>query len=237
MFKTVSYYESDDYSIFNLFPFNRNIDRTHVKRLVESMKLHGFKGVIQVVRTKFIDGELRYYVADGQHRLAAAKQLGLKVCFELTELKSKKQTADFIAELNTSAKSWGTTNFLKVWSDLEIPEYVKLKHVQNETGFQLTPLLEAYLFSSDQQTYRKGTMTFPNECNSDKIIKQMIDCNKYLPSKAFCRRAIVRVMRNPKYDHKKMVNAIKNYNKLVGDFTENERELKNELERLMTKNC
>jgi hypothetical protein len=236
MFKTVNYYESNDYQIFNLFKFNRDIDKAHVKKLVRSMKLHGFKGVIQVVRTKFIDGVLRYYIADGQHRLMAAKQLGLNVRFELTELKTKKETAEFIAELNTTSKSFGANNFLDVWSDLGYVEYIKLKQVQNETGFQITPLLQAYLFSSNQDTYRKGIMTFPNECQSDKIIEQMIDCNKYLPSKAFCRRAIAKVMTNPRYDHKKMINSIKIYQKLVGNFTENETSFKLELERLMN-NC
>jgi len=236
-FKTKNYFESSEYSIFNLLPFNRPIDKPHVKTLVDSMRLHGFKGVVQIIRTKFIDGRLLYYVVDGQHRIEAAKQLGLPICFELTELNTRLETAKFIAELNTSAKSWGTANFLSVWSSLQIEEYVKLERVQKETGFQITPLLEAYLFTSNQVDYRKGRMVFTNEEQSDKIIQQMIDLNKYLPSKAFCRRAIVRVMRNPKYNHKKMVGAVKQYFSLVGSFTENERALKSELEKLVAKNC
>ena len=236
-FKTVTYFESTDYSIFKLLPFNREVDKAHVKTLVESMRLHGFKGVSQIIKTKIIDGTEQYYIVDGQHRIAAAKQLGLPIRFELTELKTKKETADFIAELNTSAKSWGTSNFLSVWSSLQIEEYVKLAKVQKETGFQITPLLEAYLFTSNQVDYRKGRMVFTNEELSDSIVQQMIELNQYLPSKAFCRRAIVRVMRNPKYNHKKMLNAVKQYVSLVGSFTENERSLKAELEKLVKQNC
>jgi hypothetical protein len=44
-------------------------------------------------------------------------------------------------------------------------------------------------------------------------------------------------MRNPKYNHKKMVGAVKQYFSLVGSFTENERALKSELEKLVAKNC
>jgi hypothetical protein len=237
MFKPVTYFETTDYSIFNLLAFNRAVDKAHVKVLVESMRLHGFKGVIQVIKTKFIDGTERYYVVDGQHRIAAAKQLGLGVRFELTELKTRQETAEFIAQLNTSAKSWGTANFLAVWSALDVPEYVKLNKIQKDTGFQITPLLEAYLYTSCQVGYRKGVMKFPNESESDKIVSQMIDLNKYLPNKAFCRRAIVRVMRNPKYNHKKMLTAIKQYVQLVGSFTENERGLKAELDKLVLQNC
>jgi hypothetical protein len=236
-FKNVTYFETTDYSIFHLLKFNRKVDKAHVKKLVESMKKNGFKGVIQIIKTKFIDGVMRYYVVDGQHRLAAAQQLGIPIRFELTELNTKKEAAQFIAELNTSAKSWGTSNFLQVWSDMAIEEYVKLTQIQKETGFQITPLLEAYLGTSDQADYRKGTMKFPNEENSDKIISQMVDLNQYLPDKAFCRRAVVRVMRNPKYNHKKMKKAVADYIILMGGFPENERALKAELEKLVKNNC
>jgi hypothetical protein len=237
MFKKVDVLKTNDYSLFNLFSFNREIKQSHVKELVESMKKYGFQGSLQVVYTSCIDGVKRYYVADGQHRLFAAKQLGLPIKFEIVKLKTKKECINFVAELNTTSSGWVSANFLDSFSDLGTSEYVKLKVLQKETGFQLTPLLEAFLFSSDQKAYRKGEMKFPNEKHSLEIINQMIDLNNYLPSKAFCRRAIVRVMRNPKYNHKKMLNAIKEYNKLVGSFTENERGLKVELERLLEKNC
>jgi hypothetical protein len=236
-FKTKNYFESTDYSLFKLLPFNREVDNPHVKQLVNSMRIHGFKGVAQIIKTSIIDGTEQYYIVDGQHRIAAANQLGLPFYFELTVLNTKKETAEFIAELNTSAKSWGTANFLSVWSSLQIEEYVKLARVQKETGFQITPLLEAYLFTSNQADYRKGRMVFSNEEQSDKIVEQMIELNQYLPNKAFCRRAIVRVMRNPKYNQKKMLPAIKQYVNLVGAFTENERSLKAELEKLVKQNC
>lgn len=236
-FKKVNYFETSEYSVFNNLPFNRNVDGSHVKKLVSSMKKNGFKGVIQIIKTKFIDGVLRYYVVDGQHRVAAAMQLNIPIKFELTELGSKRETAEFIAELNTSAKSWGTANFLEVWSAMEIEEYIKLARIQKDTGFQLTPLLEAYLETSNQLDYRRGKMKFPNEANSDLIIKQMVDINKYLPTKAFCRRAVVKAMRNPKYKHSKMKKAIANFVQLTGGFTENERELKRELDKLIQNNC
>jgi hypothetical protein len=236
-FNKITYFETSDYSAFNNLPFNRDVDKAHVKKLVESMKKNGFKGVIQIIKTKFIDGLEKFYVVDGQHRLAAAMQLNIPIKFELTELASKMATAEFIAELNTSAKSWGTTNFLEVWSAMEIEEYIKLARTQKETGFQITPLLECYLETSNQTDYRKGKMKFPNEENSDKIVRQMVDLNQYLPSKAFCRRAIVRVMRNPKYNHKKMKKAIANFVQLTGGFTENERALKSELDKLVQNNC
>ena len=85
--------------------------------------------------------------------------------------------------------------------------------------------------------FRKGTMKFPNEKDSDKIINQMIELNQFLPKKAFCRRQVVRMMRNPKYNHNKMKVAIKNYSQVMGNFSENEKDLKKELQRLVDNNC
>jgi hypothetical protein len=233
--KAITCYETSDYSMFKLLSFNRSINKNHVRTLVESMRKNGFTGVIQVVKTK-IFGKLGYYILDGQHRVEAAKQLGLKVKFEIVELKTKEVIINFLSDLNTSSFTFTASHFLNAWADMGIREYVKIKEVINNTGFQLTPVLEAYLFCSSQKSYRKGEMTFPNEEESDKIIEQMIDTNRFLPTKAFCRRALVKVMANKKYNHKKMIPAIKDYIRLVGKFSENERDYKKELERLM-ENC
>jgi hypothetical protein len=236
-FEEVSYLQSDKYELFDYLPFNRPVDNAHVNKLMESMKIHGFKGVIQVIKTSFIEGKVKLYILEGQHRFASAMRLGIPFKFELTELVSQHETAEFIAELNNSAKSWGTSQFLKVWSGLGIKEYVKLNKVFNDTGFQITPLIEAYTFSPNMQDFRKGSLTFVNEDESDKIIERMIELNQYLPKKAFCRRQVVRMLRNPKYNHKKMKLAIQNYIQVMGGFSENERELKKELQRLMDNNC
>jgi len=236
-FDKVTYLQSDRFEFFDYLPFNRPVDNAHVNRLMESMKTHGFKGVLQVIKTSFIEGVDKLYILEGQHRFAAAKRLGIPFKFELTELNTQKQTAEFIAELNNSAKSWGTSQFLKVWSGLNIKEYLKLNKVFNDTGFQITPLIEAYTFGTSMVEFRKGTMKFPNEKDSDKIINQMIELNQFLPKKAFCRRQVVRMMRNPKYNHNKMKVAIKNYSQVMGNFSENEKDLKKELQRLVDNNC
>lgn len=237
MFKKIEVFWTDDLSTLKLLPFNRRINKQRVAALVESMRKHGFNGIIQVIEITFIDGVKGYYIADGQHRWVAAKQLGLPICFQIKKIKSEREAIEFVADLNSTSVNWSATNFLDSWHKAGIEEYVKVKQIIDETGLQLTPVLQAFLFSSDQKEYRSGTMKFTNEEFSRLLIKQMIELNQFLPSKAFCRRTIVKIMCNPKYDHKKMLKAIKDYHKLVGGFSENERQLRAELERLMEKNC
>jgi len=212
-FSVVKFYQTTDYDIFKKLPFNRDVDMTHVKELVESMKKYGFKGTIQVIQTSFIDGKESLYNLDGQHRVAAARIAGVPVNFEVTKCTTKRETVDMISMLNNSSKSWGTDTFLKVWSDLGLDEYIMMKEILNSTGIQITPLVYALTGSLRMVEFRKGTMQFPNIEESRKIIKQLLELNQYISTKSYCRRGIIGVMRMEGYDHKKMMQAVKGYAK------------------------
>lgn len=224
-FESITAYQTDKYDLFFPLLFNREVCDAHVKLIEESMKKWGFTSIINVIKTSVIDGVPRYYILDGQHRLSAARRLNIPFKFQIKELGTQKELVQFIADLNTSSKGWGTSQFLKIWGGLNIPEYLKLKDVFDKTGFQISPLIEAYTFSGEMTAFRKGTLVFPNEAQSDKLIEQLTDLNQYLPSKAFIRRSIVRLMRHEKYNHVKMLKAVKFYTQSIGAFPENEKEV------------
>jgi len=234
IFNIVKFLQTSDYSLFNFFEFNRKVDKNHVKTLMDSMKKRGFRGVILVIKTSIIDGVERYYILDGQHRFTAAKELGIAITFEVVDVNTELELAGFIADVNNSSKAWGTNQFLEVWSSMKIKEYIKLSEIQKETKIQITPLIEAYTGQGNMTTFRKGTLKFNNETASNRIIHQLMDLNESLPTKAFCRRAIIRVMRNENYKHSLVKPLIERYGRQVG-FTENETELRGELETLVEK--
>ncbi len=224
-FETEVHYKSTDYALFLPLNFNREVCPIHVKTLEESMKKWGFTSVMNVIQTNVIDGTTKFYNLDGQHRLAAAMRLNIPIKFEIKELNTQKELVEFIADLNTSSKGWGTSQFLKVWSGLNIKEYLKLKEVFANTGFQISPLIEAYTFSGSMKDFRAGKLVFPNEKQSDKLIQQLTELNQYLPTKAFIRRSVIRLMRHENYNHNKIVKAVKFYTESIGAFPENEKEV------------
>lgn len=237
LFNTETVFLSNNYELFNFLDMNRIINNSHVNTLVESMKIDGFKGVLQVIYTDIFDGVAKYYILDGQHRIAAAKRLGIEIRFQITELKKKKDVASFIARYNNSSKSWGTAQFLDVWSSIGTEEYVKLNKIFRETGIQITPLVECYTYSTSMKEFRSGKMTFPNETESDKMIEQLMDLNAYLPKKAFCRRSIIRLMRQEKYNHEAVKQGVLAYSNAVGSFPENEIELRDVFQKIIDKHC
>ena len=235
-FNVVNFYETKNYELFNFLPFNRDVANAHVKEITKSIKQHGFKGVIQVIKTSIFDSENKMYILDGQHRFMAAKELNLPIKFELTEFTERKAAIEFITELNNSQKKWNTNQYLDIWSGLGIREYIKLSDVVRETKIQISALLEAYTFTGQVTDFRKGLIKFPNEALSDKTISQLMDLNEFLPHKAYCRRTILRLMRQEKYNHEKMKIAVAKYHDLMGGFSENELELNQQFQALID-NC
>ena len=231
-FETVTFFKSSNFSLFNFFTFNRVVDNNHVKTLMASMTERGFSGAILVIKTSIFDGVERYYILDGQHRYSAAKALDIPFTFEVVNVDTEIELARYIADVNNSSKAWGTNQFLEVWADMKINEYIKLKQVKEETGIQLTPLIEAYTGQSRMVEFRKGTMKFPNESESDTIIQQLMDFKDVLPTKAFCRRTIIRLMRDENYNHSLIKPFVFKQSK-NGGFTENEKELRAELTTLI----
>ena len=66
-----------DYNKFNLFKLNRkSLHEPTIKKLMESMEKTGFVSTITVSKSNTSN---KLYVYDGQHRLEAAKRLGIEV--------------------------------------------------------------------------------------------------------------------------------------------------------------
>jgi hypothetical protein len=231
-FNIVNYFATTNYSLFKFFSFNREVDKKHVESLKESMSKRGFTSTVLVILTDIIDGVMSYYILDGQHRFTAASELGIEFDFKVVEVATELELAEFIADVNNSSKAWGTNQFLNVWSEMKLKEYIKLKEVHKETGVQITPLIIAYTGQQTMTEFRKGKLRFPNESFSDKIIDQLMDLKDYLPKKAFCRRAIIKFMSQVQYDHEILKPYIIRYAK-TSIFSENEKELTKELTHLM----
>lgn len=65
-------YQSTEYEKFHCLPFNRKVKLGHVRNLIHSMNIHGPDlSVATVVDTDCVDGVLRRYYVDGQHRAKA----------------------------------------------------------------------------------------------------------------------------------------------------------------------
>jgi hypothetical protein len=112
--------ETIDYSIFKEFSSNREVDSKHVKRLVSAINRKNLLHVNPIV----VDEQMR--VIDGQHRLAAAKFLGVSIYY----IKDNIQRSD-ISMLNSNQKNWNAMDYINFYTIEKKDAYVQLSNLMN----------------------------------------------------------------------------------------------------------
>ena len=111
--KQITVYETDDFSIFKLNPYNREIKEQKVKRFMSQ----GVKNVVFPVNKQ---GE----ILDGQHRIEACKRLKQSVTFQIID----DAEADYIHEINTVGSAWVFTDFLEHFAKRGFKQYIFLQN-------------------------------------------------------------------------------------------------------------
>jgi hypothetical protein len=112
--------ETIDYSIFKEFSSNREVDQKHVKRLVSAINKKNLLHVNPIV----VDDNMR--VIDGQHRLAAAKILGVSIFY----IQDNIQRSD-ISMLNSNQKNWNAMDYINFYTVEKKDAYVQLSKLMN----------------------------------------------------------------------------------------------------------
>lgn len=93
--------ETRDYSLFRYHTGNRPLNKEAVRKLVESIRIHGLIAPIVVSPDMF--------VIDGQHRLEALKQLRLPVWYVV----NYNYRDDQMVESNVTQRGWKLLNYIE----------------------------------------------------------------------------------------------------------------------------
>ncbi|MGI4871370.1 MAG: CHC2 zinc finger domain-containing protein [Janthinobacterium lividum] len=109
-------YQTTDYSLFHLLPENRAVNRQQVRKLVAQISR---KNLLHI---KPLDVTADLGIIDGQHRLEAARELGVPVYYRIGEQLGEED----IAILNATSKNWTGTDYLHHWSVKGSPAYQTL---------------------------------------------------------------------------------------------------------------
>ena len=135
---------TDQYHLFKTITSNREVDRKHVKRLAQAISDQNLLHLNPIIVNSNMD------VIDGQHRLAAAKQLRLPIYYVMDDEVGKNH----IAKLNSNAKNWGTMDYVNYWTAEKRPGFAELARFVNKYGISVTGAVA--LLSDDANS--KGNM-------------------------------------------------------------------------------
>lgn len=144
--------ETRNYARFSLMELNRDVNRQHVERLKKSFER-------DYLLTPILVNE-NFEIVDGQHRFAAAKEMGLPIRYVV----ANGYTIEHVKMLNHEGKNWSTIDHFMSYVKAEVPAYVETsKLFAKYEGVRASTILSiVYKFSigssaTGAAVYRNGS--------------------------------------------------------------------------------
>lgn len=195
--------KTKDYEMFKFRGDNRaSIDQSHVKKIMESIQA---KNLLEL---RPIDVNKDFEVIDGQHRLIAAKNLGVEIYYKIDE---SLEGSDII--LMNISKAWKATDYLNYFCKNGHIEYQKLDEFMKKNRLSIRIALNLIVGESYEKSheFKMGKFIFGEEDFSDSLalcwetvdyIKKMNGHSSYVISSRFWK-ALVRLFKHPDFDRDK----------------------------------
>lgn len=120
--------ETTNYELFCNVKGNRDINVSHVNKLIAAIKRKNLSEMPIYVGPMNKNGQ--YPILDGQHRFQAYKILSLPIRFLVVEYISIND----VAGMNSTKLSWSNKDYLKRYVDKNIPSYIYYKKFMETYG-------------------------------------------------------------------------------------------------------
>ena len=140
-------YQTANHSIFKPLGGNRDVNESHVNRLIKSMQQ-------KVLFSPIIVND-KMQVIDGQHRLSALTKLKKPVNFIVV----KGYGLSEVQQLNMNSKNWNSDDYMNGYCDLGKEDYIIYRDFKNKYGFghnECQSLLNGAIGSDKQKLFYSG---------------------------------------------------------------------------------
>jgi hypothetical protein len=169
--KLITFNGASDYHKLNHLPFNRNFSVR--QDLIEKMNLYGFNSPLHLIETHLIDGKLKKWLVDGQHRAITAAFLDITFTGILVDVKFKSinEIVHYVASLNSAQKPWSAINYVESYNFLGYKEYNTLLSVKNSSPYTvetIASILAGYRTSGQTSKSIKNGTFVVNHFNEAK---------------------------------------------------------------------
>lgn len=217
--KLIKYNTNSYKNQINTLPFNRATSLRD--SLVEKMKANGFIDPITLIKTDVIDGSMRIYNADGEHRALAAMHLGIPFYGVLSPKKFEDITEviKFVADLNTTQNPWVIKQYVKSYASLNICEYKTLSRLSDISGYSPSTIsiVDVSNFNKDAGRLKitDGKFIFTYKDVIEKAIDyvgKLSNMTRKIPSKEFM--AIAELIKEKRFNEKRFTEMfLRNFEK------------------------
>lgn len=218
---------SMEFERFKFIKSNRDIKNFLVKDLMRNMSSGGYAFNFPI-SVYFENGD--YFIADGQHRFMAAKEL--KVPFYFVE-GDKRDLLNKIPEFNGAQSSWGLNDYVKHFAEnndnSESANNYKVLHwITKKYNFPVSLALIVFFKLNSiaeggslkirfRDDFKAGKLDFLRGIKeAETIMKRVNDIRfysdryKHFKQNHVFVKALIRVCSNRKYKHNRMMHRLKN---------------------------
>lgn len=200
---------TNNYDLFKFTPFNRSeIKESNVNKLVFSIQ------TINLLHLNPIIVDRNFTIINGQHRLLAAKKLGVDIYY----IKDERLTEDDILPMN-SARAWVFNDYLNFFCKKGNPHYIKFKDFMeknNLTGSNALIMLGYGKGGRTIKNVKEGKFEFNHNYAESNIesfnkiinyISKMNGTGSFLSSTRFCK-PLYRLCSHPDFQIDKMLDNL-----------------------------
>ena len=204
----VKTYSTKDYSKFKSLVGNRFVNRAHVRKLITSLE---HKNMLQYHPILVTD---KMVVIDGQHRLEAAKALGLEIFYKIVP----GANLETVQELNSTMKEWTLKDFCESYAMLGREDYEELLKFSTRHGLSLSfsaQLLQGAIKNqsgTEPNKVRNGTFKVLAQANAEETVRRMKEIQPYADAKSWKDPKFVRALvslYSRGMDHKRFVEKMR----------------------------
>jgi hypothetical protein len=202
-----------NYAQFKTLFGNRFINPGHVRKIVASLATSNLLSARPVLVTK--DG----YVIDGQHRIEAAKQLGLEVPYVIVP----DSDLDTVQMLNSNVKAWTLRDFCESHVKKGNEDYVKLMEFSSQYDLPLS--IAASLLTSRYreggnftEMLRAGDFKADNLDNAKEMMRRLAEIHPFADAGSWKKREFIRALLSlyaRGMDHSTLIEQLKKTGKRI----------------------
>ena len=197
-----------DLRVLKTNPKNRiGMNQAHLERLKRSIQAYGYWENDPIIINE------KFQIQDGHHRHRAALELGVPVVAVIDE----KHGVEDIARMKNAGKKWAMEDWMKVYADKGVEDYVRLRQFMDEhpeftIGVCVLMLTNKHYWLNGNEIYRfeAGDFQIKSWAKAKHYVRCARDFKEACPEydhRNFVM-ALIRLANEPEYNHTAMVKKV-----------------------------
>lgn len=206
-------YNTKKYDSFKTVQGNRVVNPTHVKNLIKSISANNLLEYFPIAVNQDME------VIDGQHRLEAAKTMGLPVYYAVVY-----QTGlDDVQRINSNIINWKTNDYLHCFIEKKNENYIILNGFCIKYGLSVSLVMTLMGYNGKAlDIFKAGKFKVKNLFDANNMAEKLNDLKPYCEGSTWKDRELIKALFEiyKKVTHAKLIKQLnKSGQKIIGQAT------------------